>query len=86
MSKPVTVIATYRVKKGEEDAFRAYLSKHWPTLREHDLTTEDPPSHLPRRGRGSGAVLRGGIRLAGSGRGRHRPPAPGSHGDLGAHG
>ncbi len=43
MSKPVTVIATYRVKKGEEDAFRGHLAKHWPTLREHNLATEEPP-------------------------------------------
>ena len=43
MSKPITVIATYRVKKGEEDAFRGHLAKHWPTLREHDLATDALP-------------------------------------------
>jgi quinol monooxygenase YgiN len=43
MSNPITVIATYRVRKAEEDAFRALLKKHWPTLREHDLATDEPP-------------------------------------------
>ena len=43
MSQPLTVIATYRVKKESEDAFRKLLDQHWPTLRQHDLASEAPP-------------------------------------------
>ena len=43
MPQPLTVIATYRVKKESEGAFRRLLEKHWPTLREHDLVSADPP-------------------------------------------
>jgi quinol monooxygenase YgiN len=38
----VTVICTYRVKKGKEKDFETLLAKHWRTLREHDLATETP--------------------------------------------
>ena len=43
MPSPATVICTYRVKSGSEDAFRALLDKHWPTLRDVGLATDDPP-------------------------------------------
>ena len=42
MSQPVTVICTYRVKPGEEEAFVGLLERHWPTLRECGLVTDEP--------------------------------------------
>jgi len=55
MSKQ-TVIGTYRVRPGREEAFRALLSRHWPTLRGLGLVTgeasqilrslEDPPTYV----------------------------------------
>ena len=29
---PATVMCTYRVQAGKEEAFKALLSRHWPTL------------------------------------------------------
>jgi hypothetical protein len=43
MPQPVTVIATYRVKKESESTFRRLLERHWPTLREHELVDDTPP-------------------------------------------
>jgi quinol monooxygenase YgiN len=40
---PETVIATFRVKKSEEQAFRALLAKHWPLLARLELVTPTPP-------------------------------------------
>jgi len=40
------VVCTYRVKAGNEDAFTALLERHWPTLRELDLVTAEPPQHF----------------------------------------
>ena len=39
---PETVICTYRVKPGNEDAFEALLRRHWPTLHEYELVTDSP--------------------------------------------
>ena len=39
---PEVVIATYRVKPGEEDAFLELLQRHVPTLREKGLVTDEP--------------------------------------------
>ncbi len=46
MSKgiPPTVIATYRVKAGNEDAFVALLNRHYQTLKSLGLVTDDPPT------------------------------------------
>lgn len=41
--KEATVICTYRVRSGQEEAFRALLERHWPTLRELGLATAEPP-------------------------------------------
>jgi hypothetical protein len=38
-----TVICTYRVRADAEDAFRALLRRHWPTLHELEFVTDDPP-------------------------------------------
>ena len=38
----VTVICTYRVKRGKEKDFEALLKSHVPTLREHGLATDAP--------------------------------------------
>ncbi len=43
MSTPQPVIAIYRVKPDQEDAFFALLRKHHPTLVELGLATDDPP-------------------------------------------
>ena len=40
---PVTVLCTYRVIPGREEAFRDLLARHWPTLRGAGLVTEKPP-------------------------------------------
>jgi hypothetical protein len=39
-----TVLATYRVRKGKEAAFRKLLARHWPVLRRMRLVTADPPT------------------------------------------
>jgi hypothetical protein len=36
-----TVICTYRVKATEEQPFRALLARHWSTLRDLELVTQD---------------------------------------------
>ena len=41
-SKPLTVMCTYRVRTGKEDAFLELLQRHWPTLRQNDLATTSP--------------------------------------------
>ena len=41
-SKPVRMLCTYRVKDGKDEDFLALLEKHWPTLRNFDLATDDP--------------------------------------------
>ena len=40
---PVTVLVTYRARKGQEDALLALVKKHWPTLDRLGLTTRNPP-------------------------------------------
>lgn len=37
-----TVICTYRVQRGSEDAFVELLGRHWPTLRSLDVVTDEP--------------------------------------------
>jgi hypothetical protein len=44
MSTP-TVICLYRVAAGNEAAFVELLERHWPTLHELGLVTDDPPLH-----------------------------------------
>ena len=39
------VICHYRVAPGNESAFEALLSDHWPTLRRLELATDEPPQH-----------------------------------------
>lgn len=39
---PVTVICKFVVKPGQQDAMRALLAKHWPTLHACGLTTDEP--------------------------------------------
>ena len=41
--QPQTVIAIYRVRADQEDAFFELLKRHHPTLLELGLATEDPP-------------------------------------------
>jgi hypothetical protein len=38
-----TVMCTYRVREGKEDAFIELLKKHWPTLNRLGLVTEERP-------------------------------------------
>ena len=45
-------ICQYHVKAGHEAEMEALLAKHWPTLREAGLASEDPP--LIYRGLASG--------------------------------
>ena len=44
MSDPETVVAIYRVRESELDAFMQLLTEHWPTLRRLELATDDPPT------------------------------------------
>ena len=39
-----TVIATYRVKPGHEDAFIEQLNRHYPALKSLGLVTDEPPT------------------------------------------
>jgi hypothetical protein len=39
----MTVLCTYRVKRGKEGEFRHLLERHWPTLRGLGLMTDEPP-------------------------------------------
>jgi quinol monooxygenase YgiN len=43
MTGPSTVICTYRVKEGKEEAFVELLKKHWPTLNRLGLVSGDNP-------------------------------------------
>lgn len=38
--KPVSMCCVYRIKKGQDEAFRAHLDKHWPTLNAVGLVSE----------------------------------------------
>lgn len=39
---PVTMLVTYRPKKGHEDALLALVKQHWPALDGLGLTTKQP--------------------------------------------
>ncbi len=39
----VTVLVTYRPKKGQEKAFLSILKRHWPTLKQARLVTPTRP-------------------------------------------
>ena len=41
-SEPVRMLCTYRVKDGKEADFLRLLEKHWPTLRNVGLATDEP--------------------------------------------
>jgi hypothetical protein len=45
MVDPATVVCIYRVRSGSEDKFAKLLERHWPTLRELGLATEQRPQH-----------------------------------------
>lgn len=40
-----TAICIYRVRAGQEQAFEALLSRHWPTLHGLGLASDAPPRH-----------------------------------------
>jgi len=40
-SGPATVICTYRVQIGKEEAFMKLLARHWPTLNRLGLVTRN---------------------------------------------
>jgi hypothetical protein len=39
---PYTVLGTYHVRPGEEEALLALIQQHWPALRRRGLVTEEP--------------------------------------------
>lgn len=43
MGSPVTVLVTYRPKKGKEARFLTLLKRHWPTLEKAGLVAPSPP-------------------------------------------
>ena len=45
MTQSPTVICLYRVRAGNEAEFTKLLERHWPTLRELGLVTEQKPTH-----------------------------------------
>ena len=40
-SKPVTMLVTYRPKKGKEHELQALVEQHWPTLNRVGLVTKE---------------------------------------------
>ncbi len=42
-NKPVSVLVTYRLKKGAEAQFLPLLKKHWPTLDRLGLVSKEKP-------------------------------------------
>jgi len=49
----ITVICTYTVREGAQDAFRALLDRHWPALEAAGLVTEVPSRLLASQREGS---------------------------------
>jgi hypothetical protein len=43
MSKPVVVMAMYRPKAGQVEELESLIRKHFPTLQEYGLATEQKP-------------------------------------------
>jgi hypothetical protein len=56
MSKPVTMLVTYRLKKGKESELQALVEKHWPALDGVGLVTKDPAKIWRATDKRSGAV------------------------------
>ena len=48
-SNPVRMLCTYRVKDGKEAEFLSLLEKHWPTLRNVGLATDEAARVLRAR-------------------------------------
>ena len=57
MSLPVTVICLYRVRKGREGEFIKLLERHWPTLHDLGLVTDEPPQHFRGAERDGGPLF-----------------------------
>jgi hypothetical protein len=51
-----TMISTYVVRSDAVDAFRKLLERHWPTLRELELATDNPPLYYIGDETGEGGV------------------------------
>jgi len=51
MAEPVKVLCLYRIKEGQETAFRELLRRHWPTLRQAGLATGEPALHYQSQDR-----------------------------------
>lgn len=51
----VDILCRYRLKPGKEEAFAELLARHWPTLKELDLAT-DEPARILRAGDHAGNV------------------------------
>jgi len=41
-TKPVTMLVTYRLKKGKEEELFELVKQHWPVLSRAGLVTKDP--------------------------------------------
>jgi hypothetical protein len=54
-SQPVSMLVIYRVKKEKEDEFLPLLQKHWPTLNNLGLVTQQQPTFT--RGMGKDGKL-----------------------------
>ena len=57
VSRPLTVLCTYRPKKGREKEFHALLRKHWPALNRADLVSKEPPRIWRASDKWSGRVF-----------------------------
>ncbi len=84
MGLPVTVLATYRPKKGKEARFFTLLKRHWPTLKKAGLVAPTPP----RIWRASDKRTRRvyfveSVRMEGPEGVGHRPPDARGHGRMG---
>lgn len=54
-NQPVTAICTYTVKPEAREKLARLLAKHWPTLHELGLVTDEPVTHLRAMPRGGKA-------------------------------
>jgi quinol monooxygenase YgiN len=53
----VTVVCTFRVKKGKEKEFEGLLKQHWPRLKELGLATATPARNWRGADRGGNPIF-----------------------------
>ena len=56
-SQPVPMLCTYRIKDGREADFLQHLEKHWPTLHDVGLATDDPAQVFRSKDKGGKTIF-----------------------------